>query len=69
MDNIEREKLRRKIFGTNKPTNVEVGPEVNPELLKLFSKERLKRIMTKELRRFRQRQGVKWSRWLQAVSK
>ena len=64
----DRERLRREIFRPREQPNVSNASSINPDLLRLFPEKRLKRIMAKELRRFKSRQGVKWSRWLQAVS-
>lgn len=81
MDN-ERERIRREIFDKPKEViqeqpsipvegsrDIEIGPEVNPELLKMFPPKRLARIMKRELRRYGQAQKKKWSRWFEAVSK
>lgn len=78
----ERERIKREIFGKPKEVaqeqpdvpgkdsvGIEIGPEVSPRLLSMFPPKRLKRIMTKELRRFQEKQKLKWSRWFRAVSK
>jgi len=70
LNDYEREKLRQEIFGNNKVEQEQgSNPSVNPGLLKLFPSARLERIKRRELRRFKQRQDVKWSHWLEAVSK
>lgn len=43
--------------------------EVNPELAKQFPPERLAKLKKRELRRFIERQGVKWQRWLESMSR
>lgn len=73
--NEEREKIRRQIFGKptqgqpNAPGEVEVNPDVNPELLKMFSPERLERIKKKELRKYKAALEKKWRNWFTSVSK
>lgn len=49
--------------------DIAIDPEVNPKLLRLFPPERLKKIMAKELRRFRIAQGKKWRNWFTSVSR
>lgn len=60
-----RKLLRQEIFRPREQTN---ASSINSDLLKLFPPSRLASIKRRELRRFRQRQDVKWSKWLQAVS-
>lgn len=74
----ERERIRREIYDKPKDkaqeqadisSEIEVGPEVNPKLLAMFPPKRLARIMKRELRRYQQKQSLKWSRWLESMSK
>lgn len=75
--NRERERIRKEVFdkpkkviqGYSDAPGVAMKSEVNPELLKLFPPERIKRIMTKELRRYKQALEKKWANWFEAVSK
>lgn len=68
----ERERIKREIFGRHEEVVQEqpdTSNEINPGLLKMFPKERLKRIMGKEARRYKQALEKKWNNWLRAVSK
>lgn len=68
----ERERIKREIFG--KPKEVvqeqpDTSNEINPGLLRMFPPERLKKIMEREARRYKQALEKKWNNWLKAVSK
>lgn len=67
MDDIDREKLRQKIFG---PKEQEQGniPGVSPALLRLFPPSRLERIKRRALRKYKAKQDIQYKRWLQRVS-
>lgn len=69
----ETERIKKEIFGGAKEvvqeqSNTPSG-EINPELLKLFPPERIKRIMEKEARKYKHALRKKWSRWMESMSK
>lgn len=44
-------------------------PEVVPSLSSLFSPRRIEAIKRKELKRYQQKQDIKWQNWLRSVSR
>ena len=75
--NRERERIRRIIFNkprkvileNTKTPNEMIEPEINPELLKMFPPERIKKLMEKESRRHKNALEKKWRNYLEAVNK
>jgi len=50
--------------------NVPKGnPEINPELLKMFSPKEIERIKKKELRKYKAAQDKKWRNYLESVNR
>lgn len=75
----DRERIRQEIFGKHEENVAheqsegngisEISSGVNPGLLRMFPPRRLKRIMEKEARKYKQALEKKWANWFGAVSK
>lgn len=74
----ETKRIKREIFskpkevtqGRPKSLNNEVvGPDISPELLRMFPPERLQKIKAKELRKYKAAQNKKWRNYLESISK
>ena len=64
---IDLDAARRKI-ATRLETNCQGNRAHSSSIEELFPPERIEQIKRKELRRFKQAQGKKWRKWLDAVS-
>jgi len=69
VNDVDREELRQKIFGTKEQVSTEVSPSINPDLLKLFPPSKIEHIKRKALRRYAARQDIQWQHFLESMSK